>query len=66
MYLATSSANLLGWMLQRAVNKGTGFRKSWDISSDVMRADGAVDNVRIGCRQRVEDRFINAKVLCED
>lgn len=66
IYLAASSANLLRRMLQRAVDKGSGLGKCWDIAGDVMLGDGAVDNVWIRCRERIEDRFIDAKVLCED
>lgn len=66
VHLTASSANLLRRMLQRAVDEGTGLCNCWDIAGDIVRADGAVDNVRIGCRQGIEDRFIDAKVLRED
>lgn len=53
-------------MLQRSIDERAIARERRGSSCDVVCANRPVDNVRIGGRDGIEDRFVNAKVLCKD
>lgn len=66
MKLAASSTNLLRRVLQRSIDERAIARERRGSTRDVVCANRPVDNVRIGSGDGIEDRFVNAKVLCKN
>jgi hypothetical protein len=66
MELATASTNLLWSMLQCSIDERAVAGERRGSSRDVVSANCPIDNVWIGRRDRIEDRFVNSKVLCKD
>lgn len=64
MKLAAAPTDLLRRVLQCSIDEGAIARERWRGSCDVMCANRPVDNVRVSGRDGIEDRLINAKVLC--